>query len=172
MPVPKTPVPKTPDADHSKPSAHMRRSLARVAVVQALFQVEFNPDARASVVDEILTHRRHENLDGLCLAQLDQDFFRDLCQGMMSGQIPTSEPVVSVLDQDWALSRLDPLLRLMMRLGAYELQVSADVPARVVVAEYVDLASAFLGPKETAMINAVLDRLAHRYRADEFGMTP
>ena len=150
----------------------MRRSLARMAVVQALFQVEFNPESLPRVVDEMLSHRRHERLDGLCLAQLDQDFFRDLFQGMMSGKIPTSEPVVSVLDQDWALNRLDPVLRLMMRLGAYELQVSAEVPARVVVAEYVDLASAFLGQKETAMLNAVLDKLAHRYRADEFEATP
>lgn len=165
-------VPEKRDLDHSKPSTNMRRSLARVAVVQALFQVEFNPDSQACVVDEMLNHRRHEILDGLCLVQLDQDFFRDLFQGVLSGKIPTSEPVVSVLDQDWALNRLDPLLRLMMRLGAYELQVSTEVPARVVVAEYVDLAGAFLGQRETAMINAVLDKLAHRYRADEFETTP
>ncbi len=55
-----------------------------------------------------------------------------------------------------------------MRAGAYELEHRKDVPARVVVTEYVDVANAFVDREETGMVNAVLDQLARRFRADEF----
>ena len=60
------------------------------------------------------------------------------------------------------------MLRAILRAGAYELDRKSDVPARVVVAEYVDVAAAFVDGDETGMINAVLDQLARQLRAGEF----
>jgi N utilization substance protein B len=60
------------------------------------------------------------------------------------------------------------VLRAVLRAGAYELKYRRDVPARVVMSEYVDVASAFVDKEETGMANAVLDQLAHQLRADEF----
>ncbi|MGA7955545.1 MAG: transcription antitermination factor NusB, partial [Xanthobacteraceae bacterium] len=60
------------------------------------------------------------------------------------------------------------VLRAVLRAGAYELACRADVPARVVTAEYVDVAGAFVDKEETGMVNAVLDQLAHELRAAEF----
>jgi N utilization substance protein B len=60
-------------------------------------------------------------------------------------------------------------LRAVLRAGAFELSSRSDVPARVVVAEYVDVANAFLDKNETGMVNAVLDQLARQLRAAEFG---
>ena len=60
----------------------------------------------------------------------------------------------------------------MLRAGAYELACRSDVPARVVMAEYVDIASAFVDKEETGMVNAVLDQLAHQLRAAEFADKP
>jgi len=51
--------------------------------------------------------------------------------------------------------------------GRLELTVT-DVPARVAVTEYVDVAAAFFGPDESGMINAVLDALARQTRPAEF----
>jgi N utilization substance protein B len=59
-------------------------------------------------------------------------------------------------------------LRAVLRAGAYELAHRADVPARVVVAEYVDVAGAFVEADETGMVNAVLDQLARQIRGTEF----
>ena len=58
-------------------------------------------------------------------------------------------------------------MRAILRAGAYELRSRKDVPARVVIKEYVDVAGAFFGPTEFGMINAVLDRIAREERAQE-----
>jgi N utilization substance protein B len=68
----------------------------------------------------------------------------------------------------WPLKRVEALLRAVLRAGAYELEHRTDVPARVVVSEYVDIAHAFLDRDETGMVNAVLDQLARSLRAAEF----
>jgi N utilization substance protein B len=73
------------------------------------------------------------------------------------------------LSKSWPLKRVDTVLRAALRAGAYELTHRRDVPARVVVAEYADVAAAFVEHDETGMVNAVLDQLARRLRAAEFG---
>ena len=79
------------------------------------------------------------------------------------------DPLVDdALAKGWPLKRIDAIIRAVMRAGAYELEHRKDVPARVVVTEYVDVANAFVDREETGMVNAVLDQLARRFRADEF----
>ena len=72
------------------------------------------------------------------------------------------------MQQGWPLKRIDAILRAVLRAGAYELEHRRDVPARVVVSEYVDVAHAFVERDETGMVNAVLDQIARQFRADEF----
>ena len=72
------------------------------------------------------------------------------------------------LAQGWPLKRIEAIMRAVLRAGAYELDHRSDVPARVVVAEYVDVANAFVDRDETGMVNAVLDQLARQLRAGEF----
>jgi N utilization substance protein B len=72
------------------------------------------------------------------------------------------------LAKGWPLKRIDAILRAVLRAGSYELQRRKDVPARVVVSEYVDVAHAFVEKDETGMVNAVLDQIARQFRADEF----
>ena len=66
------------------------------------------------------------------------------------------------------MKRIDAILRAVLRAGSYELERRKDIPARVVVSEYVDVAHAFVEQDETGMVNAVLDQIARRFRADEF----
>jgi N utilization substance protein B len=73
-----------------------------------------------------------------------------------------------ILSQGWPLKRIEAILRAVLRAGAYELDHRRDVPARVVVSEYVDVAHAFVERDEVGMVNAVLDRIARRLRAAEF----
>jgi N utilization substance protein B len=72
------------------------------------------------------------------------------------------------LQSGWPLKRIDAVLRAALRAGAYELKARRDVPARVVITEYADVASAFVERDETGMVNAVLDLIARKLRADEF----
>jgi N utilization substance protein B len=75
----------------------------------------------------------------------------------------------AALAQGWPLKRIETVLRAILRAGSYELAEKKDVPARVVVSEYVDVANAFVGHEETGMVNAVLQQLARQLRAGEFG---
>ena len=155
--------------DNSKaPTASMKKSMARLALIQALFQIEFNQGSSKTVLDEFLNMRRDEEVDGLNIAAMDQKLFIELYKGICQERELLDDMLVSVLDKSWPIHRLDPLLRLVMVAGAYEIQQRAETPAKVIISEYVDVAHAFLGDKETAMVNGVLDRLAHSLRKDEF----
>jgi transcription antitermination protein NusB len=81
----------------------------------------------------------------------------------------TLDPLVdAALIAGWPLARVEAVLRAILRAGAYELLHRADVPARVVVSEYVNVAGAFLDGDETGMVNAVLDHIARSARGPEF----
>lgn len=155
--------------DNSKaPTASLKKSMARLALIQALFQIEFNQGSSKTVLDEFLNMRRDEEVDGLNIAAMDQKLFIELYKGICQERELLDDMLVSVLDKSWPIHRLDPLLRLVMVAGAYEIQQRSETPAKVIISEYVDVAHAFLGDKETAMVNGVLDRLAHSLRKDEF----
>jgi len=150
------------------PSASLKKSMARLALIQALFQIEFNQGSSKTVLDEFLNVRRDEEVDGLNIAAMDQKLFIELYKGVNQERELLDDMLVSVLDKSWPIHRLDPLLRLVMVAGAYEIQQRVETPVKVIISEYVDVAHAFLGDKETAMVNGVLDRLAHSLRKDEF----
>jgi N utilization substance protein B len=79
------------------------------------------------------------------------------------------DPLIDdVLSRGWPLARVEAILRAVMRAGAYELQHRKDIPGRVIVSEYVDVAHAFVERDETGMVNAVLDQIGRQYRPDEF----
>ncbi len=60
----------------------------------------------------------------------------------------------------------------ILRAGAYELLGRTDVPPRVVISEYLDVAHAFFAGKEPGMVNGVLDRLARVLRPGDFDHDP
>jgi N utilization substance protein B len=72
------------------------------------------------------------------------------------------------LARGWPLKRIETVLRAILRAGAYELDKRSDIPARVIVSEYVDVAHAFVEKDETGLINAVLDQIARQLRTSEF----
>jgi N utilization substance protein B len=96
-------------------------------------------------------------------------FFRGVVDGVLSDQRRLDPMIDNALSRGWPLKRIEALMRAVLRAGAFELSSRSDVPARVVVSEYVDVAHAFLDKDETGMVNAVLDQLARELRAGEFG---
>ncbi len=143
-------------------------SAARLAAVQALYQVEMTGASAESVLAEFLAHRLDEEVDGLCLAAADRRLLDELLRGTVAERDALDDMLAAVLDENWPVERLEILLRIVMRAGAFELSRRPEVPARVVVAEYVDLAGAFFGGKEPGLVNGVLDRLARTLRPEAF----
>ncbi|WP_245504080.1 transcription antitermination factor NusB [Lichenihabitans psoromatis] len=95
-------------------------------------------------------------------------FFRNILQGVLDHQTAIDKMTDEALQAGWPLRRVEAVLRAILRCGTYELMRRGDVPARVVITEYADLAAAFFDREEVGLVNGVLDGLAHTLRSDEF----
>lgn len=145
-----------------------RRSAARLATVQALYQIELSGGAPESVVREFMEHRLAAQLDEAELTEADPEFLAMLVSGVAGESALLDDMLSAVLAEGWPVERLETLLRLILRAGAYELGYLPEVPARVIITEYVRLAQAFFDGKEPGLANGVLDRMAHSLRPEEF----
>lgn len=156
-----------------QPDSHNAASRrgARLAAVQALYQMEQTDANAETVIAEFVEHRLGRETD-ISPGEPDEEFFADLLRGVPKHQVEIDRSVARSLSANWKLERIDSILRAILRSATYELIGRKDVPAKVVIDEYVAMAHAFFGGEEPSFVNAVLDRLAHRKRAVEFGETP
>jgi N utilization substance protein B len=144
------------------------RSAARLAAVQALYQMDMTGIDLNEVVAEFEAHRLGQEVEGDQYCQAEAQFFRDLVEGVVREQRRLDPMIDQQLAEGWRLTRVDSILRAILRSGAYELSLRDDVPARVVITEYVDIAHAFFGEDEPKVVNGILDRLGHKARPQEF----
>jgi transcription antitermination protein NusB len=145
-----------------------RRGAARLAAVQALYQMDMAGTGINDIFAEYESHWIGSEVEGEQYLPAEAAFFRDVVSGVVRDQIRLDPVIDEALERGWPLKRIDAILRAVLRAGAYELEHRKDVPARVVVSEYVDVAHAFVEREETGMVNAVLDQIARKYRGDEF----
>jgi transcription antitermination protein NusB len=145
-----------------------KRGAARLAAVQALYQMDLAGTGLNEILTEFESHWLGGDVEGAQYLPAEAAFFRDIVGGVVREQRTLDPQIDAALASGWPLKRVEAVLRAVLRAGAYELACRRDVPARVVMSEYVDVASAFVDKDETGMINAVLDQLARALRADEF----
>lgn len=145
-----------------------RRGAARLAAVQALYQMDIAGTGLSDILAEFESHWLGCEVEGTQYLPAEAAFFRDIVGGVVAEQRKLDPLIDAALAQGWPLQRVEALLRAVLRAGAYELDRRRDVPARVVVSEYVDVANAFVDKDETGMVNAVLDALARQLRPPEF----
>jgi N utilization substance protein B len=144
-----------------------KRSAARLAAVQALYQMDVAGSGVADVLAEFESHWIGREVEGVEYKPAEADFFRDIVGGVVREQRDLDPQVDKALSEGWPLKRVDAILRAILRAGAYELSRRLDIPPRVTITEYVDVAHAFLERDEAGMVNAVLDRLARAVRGAE-----
>ncbi|HEY5207944.1 MAG TPA: transcription antitermination factor NusB [Stellaceae bacterium] len=154
-----------PRAAGSKKSGTIKRSRARLAAVQALYQIDLNDAPIETVIAEL----RERGQDEEGFGPADDTLFTDIVRGTIANRDDLDGMLNEALAPDWVVPRLEAVLRAVLRGGAYELQARLEIPARVVLNEYVDIAHAFFAGKEPRLVNGVLDRVAHRLRPDELG---
>jgi transcription antitermination protein NusB len=145
-----------------------KRGAARLAAVQALYQMDLAGTGLNEIMAEFETHWLGGEVEGAQYRPAEAAFFRDVVGGVVREQTRLDPQIDAALTRGWPLKRIEAILRAVLRAGAYELSCRSDVPARVVMAEYVDVAAAFVDEEETGMVNAVLDQLAHQLRPAEF----
>jgi transcription antitermination protein NusB len=145
-----------------------QRSAARLGAVQALYQMEVGGITLPAVLAEFEAHRLGCELEGEQLRPADAAFFRLLVAGVVEHQRKIDPIIHNALPPTWPLTRIDLTLRAILRSGVFELTERRDIPARVVISEYVDVANAFFEADEPGLVNGLLDRVARDARPEEF----
>lgn len=154
----------------SKP--RLTRSRSRLAAAQALYQMELSGEDVSEVVLEFRSHRIGFEFDaeqGEAMGEADEKLFASIVEGVVARQSEIDKALASVLSAKWPLERIDSTLRAVLRAATFELIARKDVPARVVLDEYVRVTGAFFAGDEVSFANGVLNTLARRERPAEFG---
>ena len=146
------------------PARSQARSAARLAAVQALYQMEMEGTALAPLLHEFHHHRLGATIDGVEYADAEVDFFDDLVKGADARRAELDALIAGRLAEGWSLARLDKPMKAILRAGTYELAARADVPTATVISEYVDVAKAFYDARESGFVNGLLDAIAREVR--------
>ena len=158
---------KTPSVSRGK-----RRSAARLAAVQALYQLDIAGGGAEAVVGEFNRYRLGGEIDGTRLVEAEPELFGDLVLGVTQRRTEIDKRLAGVIRATLPFDRLELLLQAILRAGAYEILERADIDPPLTISEYVDVANSFFVRRESTMVNGVLDRLAHDVRRDEMGDAP
>jgi transcription antitermination protein NusB len=145
-----------------------RRGAARLAAVQALYQMDVAGAGLNEILAQFESHWLGREVEGEQYLPAEAAFFRDIVSGVIDAQKELDPRIDAALEATWPLKRIEAVLRSVLRAGAYELEKRTDIPTRVIVSEYVDVANAFVDKTETGMVNAVLDKLARSARPGDF----
>ena len=148
------------------PSAKARRTAARLAAVQVLYQMDLVGVAPRVALGEFATHRVGQDLDGDLYVEPDMALLNGIVEGVAERQADI-DAMLSASLQGHALERLELLLRAILRAGSFEILAHADVHPRIAINDYMNVAHGFFGGREPAMVNGVLDRIARDLRPDE-----
>lgn len=140
------------------------RSAARLAAVQALYQMEMEATPLARLLHEFHEHRLGATIEDETYADAEIDFFDDVVSGADARREEIDALISDRLAEGWSLERLDRPMRAILRAGAYELVALKDVPVATVISEYVDVAHAFYDKRETGFVNGLLDAIAKEAR--------
>ena len=139
------------------------KAVARLAAVQALYQMETGGAGAEAVVREFLDHRFDADLEGEQLAQADEDLFAQVVRGAVANQAAVDRAIATHLAAGWRLERIDATARAIFRAGGFEL-LFTDAPLEVVIDEYVEIAKSFFDGPEPGFINAALDAIGRDER--------
>lgn len=140
--------------------------------MQAIYQMELTEADAEAIIAEFVEHRFAPDPELEPRARPDEAFFADLVRGVPHRQTEIDRAIIPCLAADWKFSRIDSILRAILRAAAYELIARPDVPAKVVIDEYLDIAHAFFQGEEAAFVNAALDRMARSKRDKELKEAP
>jgi transcription antitermination protein NusB len=141
------------------------RSAARLAAVQALYQLEMESTPMAQLLHEFHQHRLGATIEDATYADADVDFFNDVVKGSDARGEEIDTLIASKLDKGWTIERLDRTIRQILRAGTYELLARPDIPVGSVINDYLNVADAFFDPREKRFINGILDAVAKDARS-------
>ncbi|MEP6341910.1 MAG: transcription antitermination factor NusB [Maricaulaceae bacterium] len=153
----------------SKGPHNKLRRQSRLSAIQALYQMDVSGLTSKQVTMEFLNHRfGYDDEPGMVAA--DEEFFENIVTGVVERQDEIDEMISENLTKSWTMKRLDMTLRAILRSGAYEILQRPDVPALVIIDQYVSITADFHETNQTGFVNRVLENMAKSVRKAEFGI--
>ncbi|MFC3703152.1 transcription antitermination factor NusB [Devosia honganensis] len=143
-----------------------QRGAARLAAVQALYQMDIGRATLEDTLAQFGAFHLGREIEGEQYLPADADFFRQIVTGVAAHQLQIDPSVDRALAENWPIERVDATLRAILRAAAFELLRRKDIPPRVVISEYVDVARAFYEDDASGLVNAALDTIARAAGAD------
>jgi N utilization substance protein B len=137
-----------------------QRGAARLAAVQALYQMDIGRATLEDTLAQFGAFHLGREIEGEQYLPADADFFRQIVAGVAKHQLQVDPTVDKALAEGWPIGRVDATLRAILRAAAFELLQRKDIPARVVITEYVDVARAFYEDDAAGLVNGALDKIA------------
>ncbi len=141
-----------------------RRAGARLAAVQALYQMEQTEQSVRSVIADFMEDRLGLNDEGDPVEEADPDIFKAIVEGVVDRQEAIDAAIMKRLASGWKIERLDATSRAILRAGVYELIVEISLPSQIILDEYVSIAHAFFEGAEPRFINGLLDAVSRDVR--------
>ena len=154
-----TPTPAEPTAPARRAN---QRGAARLAAVQALYQMDVGRQSLEDTLSQFDSHMLGREVEGEQYLPADADFFGQIVRGVTKAQLEIDPLIDGALADDWPMARIDATLRAILRAGTFELLRRKDIPVGVVITEYVDIARAFFEDEVPGLVNGVLDTIAGR----------
>lgn len=148
-------------------SAKARRSAARLAAVQGLYQIDLAGVSSETVIMEFVRHRIGQEQDGEQFVTAEPTLFAEIVRGVQGRLADVDGLLGDLLDRQWSLERMEMLLRAILRAGAWELLANPAVAPHIIINDYIDVTHAFFAGREPGMVNGVLDKLARALRPEE-----
>lgn len=141
-----------------------KRTLSRLAAVQAMYQQTVTGMVAGDVVEQFQSHNFKQTMEDISLSDLDRELFNDLMLGASARIADIDKMIESNLAEGWTIKRLDPLLHAILRCAVYELWCRTDIPPKVSISEYVSLTADFYDGSEPGFVNGILDKIAGHLR--------
>ena len=162
-------------SNDDKLSGGIDRSSARLSAVQALYEIDMTGVSADPVFQEFLKDRWKSPPDMLegdeenlfDLAPPDGALLAEIIRGVSAKRDDLDGIIGPALSSEWTVERLEVILRATLRAGTFELLFIAEVPAKVIINEYVNVAKAFFDDNKPGLVNGVLDKIARVLRTAE-----
>ena len=148
--------------DTPAPRQANQRGAARLGAVQALYQMDIGEISLEKTLVNFPEFLLGKEVEGEQYLPADEDFFRQIVKGVVQSQLDIDPMIDANLPTDWPVTRIDALLRAILRASVFELLKRPDIPAGVVISEYLDITRAFYDGEVPGLVNGVLDAVAKR----------
>jgi len=143
-----------------------KKSIARIAAVQAVYQYMLrNNDDIDDIIENVLSFYRNDNsmTDSPIKISLTISHFTMLVKSVIENIDKIDKIISDHLIGDKDQGHIPILLHALLRAGICELLFFPDIPAKVIINEYTDIANDMLNDHEIGFVNSILDKIAKEH---------